>query len=177
MSGCVDPPLCHIWLTGMPAVRQLRFCMEAGRFPTVATAGLTKRCRWTIDLKAGWGTCGDDRLTVVSVWAVCGRRGWLLGSLIRTSHCRGPPHRNTAASHPWLLVRCDHILLLTWRPALACGYRWLSTVLLNTGYNLDLCCSASFILNHCFFPATVRNQTQRGRRWSRYQCPRSFTFT
>lgn len=59
--------LCHIWLTGMPAVRQLRFYMEAGHFPTVETAGLTKRSRWGMEIRAGRGQRGCDYLTTVSV--------------------------------------------------------------------------------------------------------------
>lgn len=33
------------YLAGTPAVRRLRFYMEAGRTPTAATVGLTKHCR------------------------------------------------------------------------------------------------------------------------------------
>lgn len=86
-----------LWLTGTPAVRQLRFCTEAGRFPTVETAGSIKRCRWAAGMfeifEMGLPGLTDRAAKARLCVCVCLRSLWWVRTVHGVSCMNKPPLR------------------------------------------------------------------------------------
>lgn len=83
-------------------------------------------------------------------------------------------YEQATAEGPPVATLLDHVIEYWWDVGMKLQMCWISQEKLSWGGEWWGVCSECL---RFFFLSAVRNRTQRGRRCSRYQCPRSFTFT